>query len=346
MSDLCFFAASLLTQSNNLENNVPVPSPSINTLTNRCLAAGAKQVNPAAIAPPMSVATPEASQASVNTITVRKQLTPDKYPTTAIARPSQPSLLLPPLDPGAAIPQSTPLQAPRPMSGPELYLQRQMALQTGKTYTRLPANSFWEHWTNATAQPTYQQWVNLLTQEANAMAKGQGNNRLTVMLGDSLYLWYPPEQLSSDRFWLNQGISGDTTTGILRRLSVFNQTRPDVIHIMAGINDLRRGATDAEILANLQQIMRQLRQSHPHAQIVIHSLLPTRLPSIVPERIVQINQNLEIIAQQENVTYLNLFNYFVDNTGSLRRDLTTDGLHLNPRGYAMWRWAMRSHNLA
>ncbi|MDX2212394.1 MAG: GDSL-type esterase/lipase family protein [Oculatellaceae cyanobacterium bins.114] len=232
------------------------------------------------------------------------------------------------------------LSTPRPSSGSQLYRQRTIALRSGRTYTRLPANSYWESWVQATQQPTYEQWVSLLSQEAGAMARGQGSNRLTVLLGDSLYLWYPPERLASDRFWLNQGISGDTTTGVLRRLSAFAQTRPDTIHVMVGINDLRRGATDAEVINNSRQIMRQLRRNHPRAQIIIHSILPTRLAAIPSGRIHHINNTIAAIAKQEQVEYLDLLNYFADAQGNLRRDLTTDGLHLNPRGYATWQWAM------
>jgi lysophospholipase L1-like esterase len=232
------------------------------------------------------------------------------------------------------------------MSGSQLYQQRVMALRAGRQYTRLPANSFWQTWVNATYQPTYQEWVSLLSQEAGAMARGQGSNRLTILLGDSLSLWYPPEQLPSDRFWLNQGISGDTTAGVLRRLSAFAQTRPDTIHVMLGINDLRHGATDAEVINNLRQIMRNLHRDHPQAQIFVHSILPTRLATIPSDRIQHINNSLAYIAKQEQVNYLDLSTYFTDEQGNLRLDLTTDGLHLNPRGYAMWQWALRSHNLA
>jgi lysophospholipase L1-like esterase len=238
------------------------------------------------------------------------------------------------------------LGTPRPASGSQLYQQRIAALRAGRLYTRLPANSFQDQWINATRQPTYEEWVSLLSQEAGAMARGQGSNRLTILLGDSLSLWYPTEQLSSDRFWLNQGISGDTTTGVLRRLAAFSQTRPDTIHIMLGINDLRRGASDAEVINNLRQIMQTLRHQHPQAQIFVHSILPTRLPSISSGRIHRINHSLSYIAKQEQVNFLELGTYFSDEYGNLRRDLTTDGLHLNSRGYAMWQWALRSHNLA
>ncbi|MFQ3617575.1 MAG: GDSL-type esterase/lipase family protein [Cyanobacteriota bacterium] len=229
----------------------------------------------------------------------------------------------------------------RPQSGAQQYQQRWAALQQGRTYTRIATDSFAEQWINATEQPTYEQWVNLLGYEARAMAVGQGNNRLSVLLGDSISQWFPVEQLSRDRFWLNQGISGDTTAGVLRRLSLFQGTRPADIHVMVGINDLRRGASNAEVLNNLSQIMQELRQAHPQARIWIYSILPTRLPALPPERIFALNQNLAAIARQQQVAYVDLQRFFAEeSSGILRRDLTTDGIHLSRTGYALWQWAI------
>lgn len=229
----------------------------------------------------------------------------------------------------------------RPVSGSQMYRQRLTALNYGQTYTRLPSDSFWSSWANASEQPTYQEWIRLLAQEANALAKGQGGNSLAVLVGDSLSMWFPPEGLPAGRLWLNQGISGDTTGGILNRLDALSQTRPGSIYIMAGINDLRRGESDEDLLWNLRQILRHLRQDHPQAQVIVQSILPTRFAAIPNSRIRKINAQLAEIAQQEGVSYLDIHRYFTDEQGNLRRELTTDGLHLNPRGYSVWRWALQ-----
>lgn len=227
-----------------------------------------------------------------------------------------------------------------PRSGSQLFAQRMSAIKAGKLYTRLPASSFHSVWSQATRQPTYEQWRGLLKLEAKAVARGQGNNRLSIMVGDSLSLWYPTERLPQGQLWLNQGISGDTTQGILNRLSTFSQTRPDTIYIMAGINDLRRGVSDRTVLTNLQQIMRRLRQSHPQANLVVQSILPTDGTRVANDRINRINQQLSEIAFEEGVAYLDVHSYFTDDNGRLKQALTTDGLHLSAMGYANWQWVL------
>lgn len=199
-------------------------------------------------------------------------------------------------------------------------------------------------------QLTYQQWVALLKQEAEVTADQEPEN-LTILLGDSLSLWFPPELLPSERNWLNQGISGETSAGLLNRLELLDQTQPSAIFVMIGINDLIRGTRDETILANQKLIVRYLRQVHPQAQIVVQSILPhsaeevtwegrDRLLAISNSRIRKLNEKLKAIADSEGVIYLDLYPLFADFDGNLKRDLSTDGLHLNPQGYLVWRNAL------
>ncbi|MCT7980118.1 SGNH/GDSL hydrolase family protein [Laspinema olomoucense] len=224
----------------------------------------------------------------------------------------------------------------RPQSGPQLYQQRLAALEAGQTYTRIPCESYGSLWANAWEQPTYEQWKALLEREAQAVAKGQGSNRLAVLLGDSISMWFPQDRLPQGPIWLNQGISGDTSRGILSRLSALRGTRPDTIYILAGINDLRQGIGVEEIVENHRQILRRLGQEHPGAQVILQSILPTRLPQISNGQIEWINQQLAAIAWEEGASYLDLYAQFSDRAGNLQVGLTTDGLHLNARGYELW----------
>ncbi|MBN3876317.1 MULTISPECIES: SGNH/GDSL hydrolase family protein [unclassified Nostoc] len=227
-------------------------------------------------------------------------------------------------------------------SGNQLYYQRLAALKTGQIYTRVDSDNLQSLWESIKKrQLTYDDWKSLLALEARAIAQGQGANHLSILVGDSLSMWFPREKLPAGKLWLNQGISGDTSTGVLKRLGAFSATRPDVIYIMAGINDLRKGASDETILHNYRRIVRRLRQTHPKAQIIVQSILPTRLPKISNSRIRHLNIQLTVIAKQEGANYLNIYSWFTDMEGNLRPELTTDGLHLSQEGYDVWRTALQ-----
>ncbi|MGQ4648792.1 GDSL-type esterase/lipase family protein [Lyngbya aestuarii] len=240
------------------------------------------------------------------------------------------------------------LAFPSPVSGTQFYHQRLAALQAGKIYTRLSSNSFQSSWASdvfsealPSQKPNYGQWKHLLEEEARAISVGQGANKLAILVGDSLTMWFPSARLPHGQIWLNQAISGENTSQILQRLPAFSQTRPSTIYVMAGTNDLRQGVTDQIILNNLRQIVLRLRRKHPQSQIILQSILPTRSPEIPNQRVHNLNQQIAIIAQQEGAGYLNLYTLFTDDQDQLRQDLTTDGIHLTPRGYQVWQRALQ-----
>ncbi|HEY9809789.1 MAG TPA: GDSL-type esterase/lipase family protein [Halomicronema sp.] len=200
-------------------------------------------------------------------------------------------------------------------------------------------------------QWTYQQWVAQLEREANAVADNPPK-RLTILAGDSISLWFPSSLLPSKNTWLNQGISGETSEGLLRRLPILDRTKPEFIFVMIGINDVLRGFTDEHILYNYRAIIQDAKSVHPESQIVVQSILPhsgakatwegrERLLEIPNNRILELNRKIATIASEEKVKYLDLFPLFANSQDSLRLDLTTDGLHLNDQGYLVWASALQ-----
>jgi len=201
---------------------------------------------------------------------------------------------------------------------------------------------------------TYQDWVDLLSKEAKAMIKKKPD-RLIVLAGDSLTLWFPQDLLPTDFTWLNQGISGETTSGLAKRLKLFDQAKPKAIFVMVGINDLLRGRSDQEVLDAQEDIINRLRKSHPKAKIVIQGILPrakesittanaTQVEALSNDRIFQFNRRLAGLADQTGVEFLDLQPLFSDSEGFLRSELTTDGLHLSTQGYLVWRSAIQTFN--
>jgi len=210
---------------------------------------------------------------------------------------------------------------------------------------------------------SYDEWVQLLKREAAAIAD-RSPSQLKILAGDSLSLWFPTNLLPPGATWLNQGISGETSYGLLKRVKLLDNTKPQTIFVMVGINDLIRGVRGETLVANQREIVRHLKAAHPQATIVIQSILPhggdrasqrylasvkgdpdakehplwvNRLPTISSRWIRTINEKLERIAQDEGVEYLDLHSAFADADGYIKEELTTDGLHLSVAGYALWR---------
>jgi lysophospholipase L1-like esterase len=201
------------------------------------------------------------------------------------------------------------------------------------------------------SQYTYTQWLEVLSKEAGAMAKAKPEH-LTVLLGDSLSLWFPANMLPSDRVWLNQGVSGENSAGLLKRLDLLDELRPETIVLMVGINDLIKGTSDEQILDNYRQILTVLKEKHPKTAIVVQSVLPhggdrvgtidrEQVLQLSNERIYQFNQKLSSLTAETEVHFLNLHPLFTDADGLMQADLSTDGLHLKRQGYFVWRSAFQ-----
>jgi len=197
---------------------------------------------------------------------------------------------------------------------------------------------------------SYEQWREILAEDARMMA-AKNPRHLSVLLGDSLSLWFPGELMPGNRVWINQSISGEKTKGLLERLDFLEDNDVEAVFLMIGINDLIWGQSDEEILANYREIVRRLKSEHPDTQIVVQSILPhggeastwesrDKLAALPSERIQRMNDSLKQIAGDNQAFYLDLYPIFVTGDGTLRPDLTTDGLHLNRQGYLVWRSAI------
>lgn len=196
----------------------------------------------------------------------------------------------------------------------------------------------------------YEQWVALLAAEAEAMVAIEAPHQ-TILLGDSLTLWFPANMLPGRRTWLNQAISGEKSTGLRDRLYLLDQTSPEAVFIMVGINDLIWGGSEADLVYNVRKMVDYLHQTHPQTRVVVQSILPhggematwegrDRLVKVAPDQIRTVNGQLKAVAAETGAEFLDLYPLFVNGEGYLRADLTTDGLHLNQDGYMVWRTAL------
>ena len=167
-----------------------------------------------------------------------------------------------------------------------------------------------------------------------------------VMLGNSLTEnggdW--SERLADNRI-RNRGIIGDDAPGLYERLHQILPGQPDKIFLMIGINDISHDLTVDSVATAVRRIVTRIRRESPHTRLYLQSLLPIDETSGRYRRLIgktdtipAVNRRLRTIARQTGATFVNLFPHFCQKKGvpALRKNLTTDGLHLNEEGYALW----------
>ena len=163
-----------------------------------------------------------------------------------------------------------------------------------------------------------------------------------VMFGDSLTEHGHWSRLFERSDIWNFGVSGDSSAGILNRVSQVASKRPQMVFVLAGVNDIYADFPSDVTERNLQLTATQLQRSG--AKPVIQTIIFIRGPraSEINARISAINTNLAAWCARENIAFVDL-NSVLSQNGSLRDDVTKDGIHLNDKGYQIWRDAIRPY---
>ena len=161
-----------------------------------------------------------------------------------------------------------------------------------------------------------------------------------VFLGDSITEYGQWEELMQNPKVKNRGIAGDTTWGLLRRLSTNTSTQPQAIFLMIGVNDFL--FTDkSEILENYAKIIQQIKTETPNSQLFIQSVLPinTKVKNTVfnNKEIKLLNQSLQQLAQKEGLIYIDIHQLLENEKGALAANFTADGVHINGEAYTIWK---------
>jgi lysophospholipase L1-like esterase len=143
----------------------------------------------------------------------------------------------------------------------------------------------------------------------------------------------------------NRGISGDITDGVLERLEEIIFYKPKIVFILIGHNDLwslriKSGVPSIEYIKNnILKIVESINIGSPKSSVYVQSILPTRhftVDGYFENSINEINSFLKQKQNKFNFEFIDLHSFFVDYEGFLKKNLTTDGGHLNEDGYALW----------
>lgn len=155
-----------------------------------------------------------------------------------------------------------------------------------------------------------------------------------VMIGDSITDEAEWHELFPNLNILNRGVGGDTTRGVLERLDSIVSTKASKAFLMIGINDITCGVKIHEIKDNYLNIIDGLIE-HNIAPYIISTLLVGESKSALNEKVQLLNNELRTIAYTQDVEFINL-NRLLSLDGTLNKEYSLDGLHLNGRGYKIW----------
>jgi lysophospholipase L1-like esterase len=179
--------------------------------------------------------------------------------------------------------------------------------------------------------------------EANAALKppAPGENRV-VFFGDSITdIWHLDEYFPGKPY-LNRGIGGQTTPQMLVR---FRQDvialQPKVVVILAGTNDIA-GNTGPMTIEQTEENLASMSDlaAANHIRVVLCSILPAFdypwKPGLTPApKILELNRWIKAWAGDHGYVYVDYHTAMKDDRDGLPPNLSHDGVHPLPAGYAV-----------
>lgn len=166
-------------------------------------------------------------------------------------------------------------------------------------------------------------------------------NKNITFLGDSLTQWGNWSELFPGKSINNLGIAGHTTTDVISRLQTAINTKPYQLFLMIGINDLGCNTNVNQVAENYRYIVNNLNNQLHQTKLFLLSLLPVNEsqwsgPVLNYKNITTLNSIIQNIATEFNATYVDMYSSFEINN-SLKPEFSNDGLHLNNKGYLIWK---------
>lgn len=172
----------------------------------------------------------------------------------------------------------------------------------------------------------------------------EGRNSLVgpydmLVVGDSIAAGGRWATLFAGQTVGNYGRNGDKTTDLLGRLPAFRDTSAGRIYILIGTNDVLQGRPTAQIVDDYRAVVRALHRDG--REIMLNSILPPESALLRQHwgivfdgrALRELNNELKRMAVGEGARYVDLINALAP-AGQLSPEMTSDGVHLTPRGYA------------
>lgn len=143
------------------------------------------------------------------------------------------------------------------------------------------------------------------------------------------------------RHAVNLGISGDRTEHVLWRFENGNLEgiAPKAAVVMIGTNNFLGDGTNSpeQVLEGVRAVVQRLRERLPGTKILLLGIFPRgdRFNEM-RGNLLQVNQALSRLNDGEQVFFADIGAAFVEDDGSISKEIMPDALHLSAEGYQRW----------
>ena len=135
------------------------------------------------------------------------------------------------------------------------------------------------------------------------------------------------DSLELDYKVVNAGLSGETTSGGLKRLDWVLKQKVDIFILELGANDMLRGLPLAETRKNLAAIINGVKAKNPNVKIGLCEMMAP--PNMGDDYVVEFTKIYKDLAAPDDIVF---FPFFLDRVAGNPDLLLQDGKHPNAEG--------------
>ena len=171
-------------------------------------------------------------------------------------------------------------------------------------------------------------------------------NAVLFIGGSSIRLWKTLAQDFPDHQVINRGFGGSQIIDSVNYMDrIVIPYRPKHIVFYAGGNDINAGKFPEEVLADFQAFVRKVRKTLPDVKISYISIAPNPARWSQVGRVREANRLISTYVRYDGrLSFIDVFPHMLGRNGQPRPDIyVADRLHMNARGYEIWKKIVGDH---
>ncbi|MCU7551501.1 GDSL-type esterase/lipase family protein [Chitinophagaceae bacterium LB-8] len=167
-----------------------------------------------------------------------------------------------------------------------------------------------------------------------------------VFIGSSSFaMWHDVQDYFPGYTIINRSFGGSTLPDVTGYLNdIVFPYHPKQVVIYCGDNDLANSDTITanEVLQRFKLLFQKIRKQLPSISIVYVSIKPSPSRKHLMTKAAQANIMIQkYLKTQKNTSFVDVYHKMLNKNGSIRSDIfLQDELHMNAKGYAIWKQAI------
>jgi len=173
-------------------------------------------------------------------------------------------------------------------------------------------------------------------------------NAILFIGSSSFRIWKTVQRDFPEYTIINRGFGGSTFLDVIRYADdIITPYHPKQVVIYCGDNDLAfsEAVTASVVMERFEKLFAFIRTENEKANIVFVSIKPSPSRQYLMPKIVKANALIaSFINEQKNAAYIDVYDKMLNDKGEPVKDLfLIDMLHMNEKGYAIWKNAIKPY---